>query len=279
MKRDRHLIITPNGLEKTVYSIYEQDLSHLLRITLLEIFSLKDIQSPKIRNFQSAVNSPIKIIKNKSNLHLQTSVEVLMNDILFECKTQMPCDLHKQSSWKPLCEDMLELNIQHQSLSEISLSVFAIKNAINNKHYYFADFKTIQKIKQLFFMLSCFLEENSLKKSFTHIYKKIMNDHDVDDILNSLKDKDCLTSNKVFLMTCISQYKQPNLLLASFLHNNILPKHWISGETFFEEFSNSITTSPEQIKDMMIHTYDKFLLYVNLNLQLTCQNKVKYVKI
>lgn len=279
MNRDRHLIITPDGLEKTVYSIYEQDLSNLLRITLLEIFSLKDIQSPKIKKFQSAINSPIKIIKNKSNLKLQTSVEVLMNDILFECKTQMPCDLHQQSSWKPLCEDMLELNIKHKHLQDIHLSIFAIKNIIDNKHYYFADIKTIQKIKQLSFMISCFLEENHLKKSFTQIYKKIMNNNEVDDILEALENKKFLTENQLFLMTCISEYKQPDLLLASFLQNEILPKSWLCGESFFKEFSNSITTSSEYIKEMMINTYDKFLLYVNLNNNLTCQKKAKCVKI
>lgn len=279
MNRERHLIITPDGLEKTVYSINEQDLNNLLRITLLEIFSLKDIQSPKVKKFQSAMNSPIKIIKNKNNFKLQTSVEVSMNDILFECKTQMPFDLHLQSSWKPLCEDMIELNIKHKHLQDMKLSVFAIKNIIDNKHYYFTDIKTIQKIKQLSFLLSCFLEENHLKKSFTQIYKKIMGNSEVEDILNALKDKKFLIQNQLFLMTCISEYKQPDILLACFLQNEVLPKNWNCGESFFQEFSNSITTSSEYIKEMIINTYDKFLLYVSLNNTLTCQNKSKCVKI
>lgn len=280
MNRERHLIITPDGLEKTVYSIYEQDLSHLLRITLLEIFALKDIQSPKIKNFQSVINSPIKIIKNKSNLKLQTSVIVSMNEIIFECKTQMPCDLHAQSFWKPLCEDMIEMNIQHSSLPGVSFSVFAIKNIINNKHYYFADIKTLSKIQQLTFMLSCFLEENYIKKSFTQVYKKIMNNSEVQEIIDLLKEYNFLKENKLFLMTCISEYKQPDVLLASLLTNKILPKLWISGALFFNEFSDSITTSSNYIKESIINTYDKYLLYVSLNNNLvSCQNKVKCVKI
>ena len=137
MKRERNLIITPDGLEKTVYSIQEKELNNLLQSTLLSIFSLREVHSPKIKKYQSAINSPIKIIKSKSNLNLQTSVVVAMNDIIFECKTQMPCDLHRELSWKPLCEDMIELNIKHNLLSDFNFNVFAIKNAINNKHHYF----------------------------------------------------------------------------------------------------------------------------------------------
>lgn len=280
MKRERHLVITPDGLEKTVYSIYEQDLSNLLRITLLELFALKDIQSPKIHKFQSAINSPIKIIKHKSNLTLQTSVVVSMNEIIFSCKTQMPCDLHKQSSWKPLCEDMIELNIAHSSLTDFNFSVFAIKNLIDNKHYYFTDIKTIHKMKQLSFMISCFLEENYIKKSFTQVYKKIMNNNNISDILELLEKYDFLKDNQLFLMTCISEYKHPDLLLASLLNHKLLPKLWSSGLTFFQEFSDSLTTSSDSLKEMIINTYDKYLLFVQLKDQLVpCQNKVKCVKI
>lgn len=280
MNRERHLIITPDGLEKTVYSIDEQDLSHLLRITLLELFSLKDIQSPKVKNFQSAINSPIKILKNKSNLKLQTSIVVSMNEVVFECKTQMPCDLHQQSLWKPLCEDMIQLNIKHSILNDFNFSVFAIKNIVDNKHYYFADMTTLSKVKQLSFMISCFLEENNIKKSFTQVYKKIMNNNQVPDILEYLEKNQFLKDNKLFLMTCISEYKQPEILLASLLQNKILPKLWISGDLFFKEFAQSITTSSETIKDLIIHTYDKYLLFVNLNTNLgACQNKTKCVKI
>lgn len=279
MTRDRHLIITPDGIEKTVYSVCEQDLSNLLRITLLEIFSLKDIQSPKIQHFQSVINSPIKIIKSKSNLKLQTSLIVSMNDIVFECKTQMPCDLHQQSLWKPLCEDMIQLNIAHKSLKDLNFSIFAIKNIVNNKHYYFTDMFTLQKIKQLSFMLSCFLEENYIKKSFTQVYKKIMSNSCVEDIIDIIENKNFLKENKLFLMTCISEYKQPSMLLAAFLQKKILPKNWCSGEEFFKEFSDSLTTSSEYIKETIINTYNKFLLYVNLNNNLTCQKKTKCVKI
>lgn len=280
MNRERHLIITPDGLEKTVYSIYEQDLSNLLRITLLEIFALKDIQSPKIQKFQSAINSPIKIIKNKSNRTLQTSVIFSMNEIVFECKTQMPCDLHQQSSWKPLCEDMIEMNIVHSSFQDFNFSVFAIKNVIDNKHYYFTDMKTLTKIKQLSFMISCFLEENYIKKSFTQVYKKVMSNNPAADILESVEKFNFLKDNKLFLMTCISEYQHPDVLLASFLQNKILPKIWLSGELFFKEFAESITTSSDYIKESIINTYDKYLLYVNLNNNLvTCQNKTKCVKI
>lgn len=280
MNRERHLIITPDGLEKTVYSIYEQDLSNLLRITLLELFTLKDIQSPKVKKFQSAINSPIKILKNKSNLKLQTSVIVSMNEVVFECKTQMPCDLYQQSSWKPLCEDMIELNIKHSVLNDFNFSVFAIKNIVDNKHYYFVDITTLGKIKNLSFMISCFLEENHIKKSFTQVYKKVMNNNQVAEILETLEKNKFLKDNKLFLMTCISEYKQPELLLASFLQNKILPKVWNSGELFFKEFAHSINTSSDSIKELIVHTYDKYLLYVNLNQNLTsCQNKTKCVKI
>lgn len=280
MDRERHLIITPDGTEKTVYSVCDQGLSNLLRITLLEIFSLKDIQSPKIKKFQSAINSPIKIIKNKSNNTLQTSVIVSMNEILFECKTQMPCDLHKQSSWKPLCEDMIEMNIVHSSFQNFNFSVFAIKNLIDNKHYYFTDIKTITKIKELSFIISCFLEENYIKKSFTKIYKKVMSNDSTIDILESVEKFNFLKENMLFLMTCISEYQQPDMLLASFLKNKILPNTWLSGDLFFKEFSESINTSSDYIKESIIHTYDKYLLYLNLNNNLvSCKNKTKCVKL
>jgi hypothetical protein len=279
MSLDKHLIITSEGLEKTVYSIYNHNLNNLLKITFLEIFLLKDIQSPKVQKFQSVINSPIKILKNKSNLKLQTSVIVSINEFIFECKTQIPCNLHNQSLWNPLCEDIIELNIKHKILDNINLSVFAIKNLIDNKHYYFADIKTIQKIKQLFFILSYFLEENHIKKSFTTIYKKIINNTSIEDILESFKNKQYLLDNHLFLITCISEYKQPDILLASFLQNKILPQHWTSGESFFKEFSNYIAIPSEHIKETIINTYDKFLLYMKLNNNLTCQNKVKCAKI
>ena len=68
MKRDRLLIITPDGSEKTVYALKdeENELHNLLRISLLELFSIKDIQSPKLQNLQNTIKSPIKILKNKA---------------------------------------------------------------------------------------------------------------------------------------------------------------------------------------------------------------------
>ena len=69
-------------------------------------------------------------------------------------------------------------------------------------------------------------------------------------------------------------------LAKNVLQNKILPKVWNSGELFFKEFAHSINTSSDSIKELIVHTYDKYLLYVNLNQNLTsCQNKTKCVKI
>lgn len=282
MKRERLLIITPDGSEKTVYALKEEEneLNNLLKISLLEFFSIKDIQSPKLQNLQNTIKSPIKILKNKNNFQLQTSMIISMNEMIFECKTQMPQDLHKLNSWKPLCEDMIELNISHSILPNYHFSVFAIKNIITNKHHYFIDLQTVKKIKDLSFILSCFLEENYLKKSFTNVYKKVMNNSPVSDILEQLEHFNFLKSHECFLMNCVAEYKQPELLLTSFLQSNLLSKKWNCGNDFFKQFSSSINTSSDYIKESIIQTYNKFLLYVNLNNNLnSCQNKQKCAKI
>lgn len=282
MKRERLLIITPDGLEKTVYALKEEEneLNNLLRISLLELFSIKDIQSPKLQNIQNTLNSPIKILKSKNNFQLQTSMIISMNEMIFECKTQMPHDLHKLNSWKPLCEDVIELNISHSTLSNYNFSVFAIKNIITNKHHYFIDLPTVKKIKYLTFILSFFLEENYLKKSFTKVYKKVMNNSPVSDILEQLESFSFLKSNECFLMNCVAEYKQPELLLTSFLQSDLLSKKWNCGDDFFKQFSSSINTSSDYIKESIVQTYNKFLLYINLNNNLnSCQNKQKCAKI
>jgi hypothetical protein len=282
MERERLLIITPDGAEKTVYALLdeESELTNLLRIFLLELFSIKDIQSPKLQNLQNTIKSPIKILKNKNNFQLQTSMIISMNEIIFECKTQMPHDLYKLNLWKPLCEDLIELNISHSILPNYKFSVFAIKNIITNKHNYFIDLSTMNKLKDLFFMLSCFLEENYLKKSFTKVYKKVMNNSPVNDILEQLESLSFLKTNESFLMNCVAEYKQPELLLTSLLQSNILDKKWNCGNDLFKQFSSSINPSSDYIKDSIIQTYNKFLLYVNLNNNLnSCQNKQKCSKI
>lgn len=69
MKRERLLIITPDGSEKTVYALKEEEneLNNLLKISLLEFFSIKDIQSPKLQNsHKTLLNHPLKFLKIKT---------------------------------------------------------------------------------------------------------------------------------------------------------------------------------------------------------------------
>lgn len=286
MNRARNLIITPDGLEKTVYSIHEENVSNLLKFSILELFSLKHVPSPKFKKFQSSINSPINIIKHKSNINLQTSLIISMNDIVFNCKTQKSSKLHKSLSWQPLCEDIIEMNIKHNIIQNLNFSVFAVRNIIDDKHYYFADIHTINNIKQLLFIISCFLEENEIKKSFGKLSNKILNNHNIDEILDTLNEKIFLKENMFFLLTCVSEYKQPDVLMACLLKNKLLPKLWISGQVFYKEFSESVSfsASSQLVIDLIINTYDKYILYFNLDNNLNknkrlVKNNKKCVKI
>ena len=192
-----------------------------------------------------------------------------MNELTFECKTQMPSDLHEQCIWKPLCEDLIELNISHQIINSYKFSIFAVKNSCDSKHYFFIDLNTLRKVKQLTILLTCFLEENFINKSFTQVYKKIMNNGSIDDIIETLNKNETLKHNHLFIMTCIAESQQPENLLISFLNNNIIDKLWNSGDLFFKYFEETIIFFLE-IKSRSIRFYSQKNFLPNLRFIQVC---------
>lgn len=282
-------ILTPACEEQTVYLVEEDSLRLVYSQLFMQLSGCIEVQSPEHYRLYKAINSPIKILKNKNNKDLNTSVKVSFNNTIFECLMKKPEDLHKSRSWHCMCEDFMQINITFDSNSpsessrKINFKLYAVKIANDSEevlsHFqFFIDQHTLDHLDLCQNYISDFLQQNGLRKSYLSIYNSILQRKPFEEFLQNLESsviKNNMECNEKFFFICLYIYNNPGDLLKNMLCNNIIDCKWKNGKDFLEYFSTFFDQFPLNIVDPIINHYDLFLLNHKLKSCLPCKQPPK----
>lgn len=263
------IILTPDGQENTVYHIEDLSLKNLCSQLFSQISACIDIQTPEYSHLYKVIASPIKILKNKNNKHLNTSLKLSVNEFVYECFMQKSEDLQK--TWHNMCEDFMQINISHNLSSNDSLTYtfYAIKNSCNeNKQFqFFIKDTTLPYLKESTEQISYFLNANQLRHDYSTIYKNILQKKSFEDFCDSLEKsslKQEISSNQAFIFSCLYYYSNPAYFLTNLLGNNLIEAKWKNGIEFLESFSSYFDRIPLNIVSPLIDHYERFILNTKL---------------
>lgn len=279
-------ILTPACEEQTVYLVEEDNLRAVCSQLFMQLSGCIEVQTPEHFRLYKAINSPIKILKNKNNKNLNTSVKVAFEDTIFECLMKKPEDLHKLRSWHCMCEDFMQININSDNInlnSDINFKLYAVKVKNSNpevsSHFeYFIDYYTLENLSLCQKYMSAFLEQSGLRKDYLSIYNSILQHKPFEEFLQNIESsliKKNIESNEKFFFICLYIYTNPGDLLKNMLYNNMIDCKWNNGKDFLEYFSTFFDQFPLNIVDPIIKHYDLFLLNTKLNSYLPCKTQSK----
>lgn len=266
------IILNTNCEEKIVYPIDNEILQNRFHQFFIAVSSYIELQTPEYIGLYKTIDFPIKVIKNKNNLKIHTSVKLSMIDCIYECFMQKPENLHKNKAWHVMCEDFMQINIQshHQNYT-----IYAIKNNLEStKNFsFFVDYNTLQSLSAMSIAIEKFLNVNSIKQSYYNIYKYIVQKQPFEsfkEAFNNSPIKEELLKQDSFLFTCLYYYHNPSYLLSHMLNDNMITPKWSQGQDFLSSFSAYFTTVEDNLAQSLIQHYEKFLLYQHLHQTLPC---------
>lgn len=278
---DKLIILTTDCEERTVYQVDQDKLKTLFKVLFIELSSYVDLQIPEFIGLYKMINSPIKVLKNKNNTKIKTSVKVSMDNLIYECLMQRPEDIHKARAWHVMCEDFMQLNITNPHTQQI-FTLYAIKDdpAQNNpvatdlllspacSFSFFVNAYTLEHIEEACEQIELFLNANKIRSNYSTIYKKIVQKKDFTAFKEALEEsplKTDMLNNDHFLFTCLYNYQNPEYFFSNMLCHKIIKPRWANGSEFINFFLTYFDKTPQELQQILRNSYDKHILYQNLN--------------